>query len=273
MKTKTRKEEFMRGKIAVLTILGFVLSLGAFFTLARAEEQQSEAYVIWEIVVKPSKILQYEEAVKEEIATYNKQNWPYASFAYSTLDYCYYFLTPVKSFADLDAIKKDWLKILDKLGKEKYQEFWNRKAKTIEYYKYGIIHRSPELSHAPESLELRLEEANYIYWGLCHVKPGKEQAFEENFKKLVELYSSKGVTQYGWITFVGDMGTDMPFYFNAIPAKSAVDYWTRKKKGHAKVGVEQLSKIWTKGVLPNIRKYEPKLGRARPDLSCVPKEK
>lgn len=263
----------MKNKTSGLVILGFVLSLCSFFTSALAQEQQPAVYVIREIVVKPEEVSRYEEAVKEEIATYTKQNWPYSSIAYSTLDYNYYFLTPIRSFANLNDIQKAWSGILDRLGEEQFQENWDRMAKTVEYYKCGIIRHLPALSHVPDGLEPKPEQANYMYWGLMYVKPGKEQAFEENFKKIVGLYSSKGVSQYGWNTFVGDMGTDMPFYFNAIAAKSAVDYWTQKARGHAKVGVAQLGEIWDSGVMPNLRKYDYKLGRARPDLSYMPKEK
>jgi hypothetical protein len=84
---------------------------------------------------------------------------------------------------------------------------------------------------------------------------------------MITLYKSKNLEDinYGWKLYMGDIGTDMPFYFFIHSGKNAADFWYQEEKRHEAMGKE-LPDLWWK-VLETIRKYEYKTGWYRPDLS------
>jgi len=80
----------------------------------------------------------------------------------------------------------------------------------------------------------------------------------------VDLYKSKNISN-GWNTFIGDIGTDMPFYFWTASGKSAADFWSQGEKETKILGEEEVMKLEQKD-MALYRKYESKTGRPRPDL-------
>ncbi len=256
----------MKPKTAVFLSLGLLVSVLLSPALSQAQEQKGERFAIWEIVVKPSMAMKFEAMLKKEI----EMGPPYPWNAYSTDDNHYYFTTPIENYAGIDKLFKmeaDWAA---RMG-EKLQEMVKGFAGTYEYYRFGVYRTRPDLSYMPEKPRLTPEETKFLYWGFAYVEVGQEQAFENLFKKWVELYKSKNMAME-WGTAVLEMGAEMPFYFWNMSGKSAAEFFTEDEKATKMFDEKMLMELGNK-FMACLRKYEYKTGKPRPDLSVMPKEK
>jgi len=162
----------MRGKISILLALILAVGLCVLSTLAKAEEQKAEGYVVWDVFVKPSMAGQYEALAKEEVSLYAEVKFAYPWYTYSTDDFIYYYVMQVENFAALDKIYKAFAEAEKQMG-EKYQSLEKRFADTYEYTNVGLCHLRPDLSYTPKKPRLKPEESNFIWWRFAYVLPGK----------------------------------------------------------------------------------------------------
>jgi len=255
----------VKNKAAIFLAVGLFSVFLVLSGLAGAQEQKSQLYSITEVVVKPAMAAKFEAAVKKE----NELGYPFPSEAYSTDDFYYYFLTPIESYAGIDAMNKAEGEWAAKIGQE-YQALMKSVEGTFDYYRSGVVRSLPELSYAPKKPRLKPEEQKFITWGFAYVEFGKEKEFADICKQLVEVSKSKD-TSIGWNMFVVESGAELPFYFWAEGGKSAAEYYAESDKVVKKMGEEKFAELWNK-FLTTLRKYESKTGRPRPDLSNLPKK-
>jgi len=257
----------MKSKVIFTAV--FLLAFGSLFTLSQAEEQKSALLLVEEQIVKPAKIAELEASLKEMVAYCAEHNFPYGWETYSDDNYRYYYVIPIKDLTDINNIMKASAEFGKKVG-EPWQAMMNKYVGTYEYVKLGVMRTRPDLSYVPEKPRLQPDEAVYIRWGMCYVKADKTVEFEEIMKKWVALFKEKNVGD-GFNTFMGEMGTDNPFYFWAESGKSPADFFTWSEKIMEMIG-EEAEPLWMKtmGVL---RKFEGKGGMFRPELSYIPKKK
>jgi len=256
----------MRGKVSVILMVGFVVSLCATATLAQVEEQKATLFLFWDVLVNPSKVVEFEAATKEEVTLYSKHKFPYPWSSASTDDFHYYFLIPVDKFADIDNIYKALDETQKKMGAE-YQALMKRFSGTYEYTHMYMWYLNHELSYTPENPRLKVEEVKNIYYTYLYFKPGMEKEAEEIAKKWKALYKSKNISDRYYL-WVGDIGTDMPVYCVLGGGKSAADFFSQAEKNDKLLGEEAMA-LWEK-TLKLCRKIEQKTGRPRPDLSLIP---
>ncbi|MEE8179531.1 MAG: hypothetical protein V3T89_00215 [bacterium] len=256
----------MRGKVSIFLMVGFVVSLCATTTLAQVEEQKATLFLFWDVLVNPSKVVEYEAATKEEVALYSKHKFPYPWSSASTDDFHYYFLIPVDKFADIDNIYKALNETQRKMGAE-YQALMKRFSGTYEYIHMYMWYLNHDLSYTPENPRLKVEEEKNIYYTYLYFKPGMEKEAEEIAKKWKALYKSKNISDRYYL-WVGDIGTDMPVYCVLGGGKSAADFFSQAEKNDKLLGEEAMA-LWEK-TLKLCRKIEQKTGRPRPDLSLIP---
>jgi hypothetical protein len=238
---------------------------------ATAQEKKPQLYFIEDYVVKPSMIPQFEAALKEfTTGFFQPYAWPWPFEAYATDDFHYYFLYPAENMAGIDKMFANFYEMLGKFGEEKYDSLNRKLGDATEYFKQGTITLSPELSYIPEKPRLKPEEVKFVYWGFCYVLPGKEKDFEEQFKKIVALFKTKKISS-GFNSWIGGIGTEMPFYFYSETGKSPADFFLTSEKVMKLVDPD-VTNIWN-AVLGLMRKYEFKMGLVRPDLSYTPAAK
>jgi hypothetical protein len=259
----------MRGKSSVL-LLGLVFCLCALSNLAQAEEQNTQFLFIVQEVVKPSMIKDFEEATKEEFALIAEQNFPYTCYTYNSDDYIYYYVWPMKDYADIGNMMAAWGEMVQKIGVEKWSALGERKGKMFEYYKFWAAYYRPDLSYVQENPRFKPEEANFRYWVFLSILPGKELEFENICKEWLEL-DKKVDRMDSYDLFVGDIGTEMPFYFWEVKGKSAGDFFSQQEIYGGKTGDVGME-LWNR-TMALCRKVEDKTGWFRPDLSYIPKEK
>jgi len=231
------------------------------------EEEKGQLSIVEEVTVKPGGVAAYEAAAKEFPSILAEHGFPHAFEAYATDDYHYYFVYPVENLADIDNIHKSWMKLLESWGLDKWEKMEKQISGSLETYRFMLLRSRPDLSFNPEHHPYDPAKSNYLLWGYCYLKPGMEKAFEQNFKDFVTLFTAKEVP-FGWNTFQGDFGTEMPVFIYAEWADGPAAFWTEVEKSMAKVGDESEA-LWNE-TLSMLRRYEVKTGMSRPDLSYRP---
>jgi hypothetical protein len=258
----------MKTKVSIV-LVSFVVCLCGFTTLAQAQEQKAQLYVIWDVVVKPSTVGDYEAATKEEVALYAKYKFPYTWTVSRTFDNHYYFLIPVENFAGIDDIFTAFDKVEEMAGEE-YKKLQDLFVGSYEYVQPAVYSLNYELSFLPEKKEAESEEGNFICWDIQYINAGKEEEYEKLIKEFQHLFQSKNVSQ-AWECYQGIMGEKNPVYYWVTTAKNAVDFYTQNAKMWEALGKEGDS--FYEKLMNLIRKREMKTGWLRPDLSYMPKEK
>ena len=242
-------------------------SFGAASLAPAGEEEKGQLSFVEEVTVNPAGVAAYEAAVKEFTSVLADHGFPYAYEAYTTDDYHYYYVYPIKEFADVDALHKSWMKLLESWGWDKFAEMEKQISGSYENYRFMLMRSRPDLSYTPEEHPYDRDKSNYLLWGYCYVKPGMERAFEQNFKDFVTLFSAKELS-FGWNTFQGDFGTEMPLYIYAEWAEGPAVFWTEAEKTMEKAGDESEA-LWNE-TLTMLRRYDVKTGKNRPELSYRP---
>ena len=259
----------MRGKVLISLMVGLVAILWALTAWPQAEEPEAQLLLVEQVVVKPSMVAQYEAHVKEALDLFNKYQFPYPVYSYTTDDFLYYFVFPVDNFADIDNLYKAFGELEKKVGKEQWQAMMERTVGTLEYYQYSMYRYLPELSYTPEKPRLKPEEEVFFLWEFFYIPFGQEKELAEICQEWIELYKSENIPD-GWETYVGDIGTEMPIYVFSMMAKSAADYYSQSEKAMELLG-ERYKELSEK-THAICKKLVFKTGRFRPELSYTPKE-
>jgi len=215
-------------------------------------------------------IKEFEEATKEEFALIAEQNFPYACYTYNSDDYIYYYVWPMKDYADIGNMMAAWGEMVQKIGVEKWMALGEHKGKMFEYFKFWAAYHRPDLSYVQENPRFKQEEANFRYWVFLSILPGKELEFENICKEWLEL-DKKVNRMDSYDLFVGDIGTEMPFYFWEVKGKSAGDFFSQQEIYNGKIKDKGME-LWNR-TMALCRKVEDKTGWFRPDLSYLPKKK
>lgn len=260
----------MKGKALISLTIVLIVSLWVIPALPQAEEPKPQLILVEEVVVKPAKVAEWEAHVKQAIELFTKYEFPYQLYAFSYDDFHYHFCRLIDNFADIDNFYKAYEGWSKKMGPEQWESLMKSGIGTLDYYRYFLIRYRPDLSYILEELGFNLwKEGHFIFVKSCYLNFGTEKEYEEITKKWVDIYKNKSIPS-GWWTYVGDIGTNMPFYMFVIRAKSAADYYSQSEKIQKLLG-EEIKKLMGKTWSP-VRKFETKTGRFRPDLSYLPKE-
>jgi len=264
-KSSQVKESFMKRKISIVLMVGLVVSLCAFTTLARGEEQKAQLMVTYEVVVNPPKFLEYEASLKEFKVLWTKQKFPLPYDVYKTDDYYYYFFVPVENLGDIDIIYSS----MEKAGKE-LQEHTKRYAGTYESETGGTFINRPDLSYAPEKPRIKEEDVNFMRWYYYYLYPGKELAAEEIAKEWMALYKSKGIRD-PFNLAVAQLWSGLPLLVVAMWGESEADFTQQDEKNMKRMGDQAL--VLQKKTMSVCRKIEVRSATYLPDLSYMPEEK
>lgn len=263
----------MKSKILALSSVGLAVAVCLFAlpVSTQAQEQKAQGYLMIDYVVKPSMAKQFEAATTEEIGLYAGIKFPIGWTAYSSDDFHYYFFIPIGNFAAIDGIYAAFGEAEKQLG-EKYKLLEKRTEGTYEYYRAAVVYLRPDLSYTPAEPNIKPEESNYIFFELTYILPGKEEEFEAYCKEWAALCQKIGF-HIGYAAYKGDIGTDMPFYFWAMSAKTQADTFIEEERIMKLLSQEEKEELGAayEKAFAYFRKYETKNGRSRPDLSYTPK--
>lgn len=260
----------MKAKICVLLAGVFVACFFAQVMLAQAQEQKPQLWFVEDMVVKPSKINDFEAVTKDFNAVFKKYGFPYPMNTYSSDDFHYYLFYPVENLSDLQKAYEIFGDIGKKLGEANLQALMKRQGDAIEYYKQYFLRTMPELSYLPKKPRLKPEEKSAFIWDIYYCVPGREKEVEELGKEWMQLLKSKNYNDEV-LYYIGDIGTEFPVYYGVLFAKDFADLYAQNKKMWELMGDEG-GKLYDK-MMPLVRKREGKSGWYRPELSFTPEKK
>jgi len=266
----------MKNKISYLLSLGSAFATCLFMLpdYTRAQEQKAQGYLMIDYVVKPSMAKEFEAATIQENGLFAGIKFPYCWTAYSTEDFHYYFFTPIETnFASLDRFSAALIEAEAQLG-ENYRTLEKRMEGTYEYYRETLVCLRPDLSYTPAKQNIKPDESNYIFFEFTHILPGKVKEFEAYYKEWAALCQKIGF-HIGYAAYQGDIGTDMPFYFSAMSAKTQADTFIEEERIMKLLSQEEKQELGAayEKAFAYFRKYETKNGRSRRDLSYMPRAK
>lgn len=259
----------MKGKVSIILVVCLVVGFFSLTALAQAEEQKPQLFAVWDVVVYPSKFMEFEAANKEFVALAAKHECPFPWTAYRTSDFHYYFLIPIENLAGLDKVMDYFGKVAEKAGKE-YEAIQKGMAGTYESETLGAVLLRTDLSYNPEKPRVKTEEMNFVWWNYYYIKSGKEKEAEEIAKEWQALWGSKKITDF-FNVFQYFLGPDIPAMVAAGGAKSEPDYYSQTEKNIKKMGDEYAA--LTKKTMDACRKFEQRTGTILRELSYIPKEK
>ena len=238
----------------------------ALCAVTAAAQQQAPAFLyVHEEVAKPSMLMEYEKTAKEFGAMMRGANIPFYYNAVSVDDFHYYYVTPLKSFGDVDKMMQVFMVDLpQKVGKSKVSEFMQRSGTTFENTNEWLVIRRDDISYQPAKPRLKPEEVAYLQYDFYYVKPGMEEMVDQisnDWKSaLSAMNSGDGFTVYQAV-----VGGDLPLVVVVTQGKSPSDLAAQTAKTMESLGDKANAlNAKTMGI---VRKFETKIGRLRPDLS------
>jgi hypothetical protein len=261
-------ETAMQRRIDLSVVVIAILALAIVPVIANAQEGEVERIIMEEQKVIPEHVFAYEAAVKEFIPLLAENGHPVPFMTFEGEDMTYYFGTQIKDLAEVQEHWEIWKKFVEKVGMETLQPHLDKFTGIFEYSKQSVWRHLPDLSYSSDPPKFDPEESPFRFWGFMYVKGGMEQQFEAAFKKFVDLFKEKEVA-WGWETFVGELGTEMPVYVYAEHAPGPGLFWTEAEKVQKQLD-EETMKLWAE-LVAMVRDVEFIRTTYRPDLSYAPK--
>jgi hypothetical protein len=266
----------MKAEFPYRLSLGLAVMIGLLVPAfsAPAQELKAQGCLLTEYIVKPPMVKEFETVTIEEIAMFANVNFPYGHSAFSTEDFHYYFITPIgKDAASIDQFNAALTEAEARLP-ENYEMLEKRMAGTYEYYREIVVYLRPDLSYVPAESDLKAGESNYVLFEWTYVLPEKEKEFETYHKDWAAFCRKIGF-KIGYTAYRGIFGTDNPCYISTMMARTQADTFAEQErimKTLSPEALQELEAMYGKA-FSYFRKYEPKSGRSRPDLSYTPKAK
>ena len=257
----------MKGKFSFF-LLGIIF-LCALSISTYGDEKEVQLYAAWEVIVHPSKYLDYEDAYKQLLNVYAEYNFPYTCYVYREDDFHYWFCMPIDNYEALDDINSH----LERVGKaagDDYQIPMNRMSSYCDAVNTGTVKVRWDLSHIPNEPRVNYGDWNFFWECYYYVKPGMEKEAEKILKEWQTLYKSHDIPDIVDV-WVGDLWSEVPFFFMVIGGKSEADYYVQSEKNIELMG-EQYWELM-KRTHAICRKVVPKTGKFMWDLCYMPTKK
>ena len=220
----------------------FVIALAAILCLVLAanavvQEQQPVFYCVVTHQIKPDKVEEHNDAMKDLAAAYTKHGFSYPYSGYSADRFRWYLILPMKSICDLDQVFMEIGKMPEKAGRE-WQSIVEREHDSLESWSAGVYMARPDLSYVPENPRLQEGEGTFVRWTIIRLRlVDDEEKMYDILRRWAELYKRKGIRDGYWIS-VSIIENDMPVMVVAQDARDEADYYENGKRIHEQLGGE-----------------------------------
>lgn len=234
-----------------------------------AQPAEGPLHVVHEERAKPSKIAEYEAANKDFQAMVKKNLAAMPNFRYTALqgeDFTWYFVAPIKGFAGMDAIGKDFAALAQAEG-ARFADLMKRGGATMEYMKDWVVMELPTLSYQPATPRLKPEELKLFRYDYYYVMGDKEMEAEAVAAEFAALYRSKNMPN-GYRVFKGVAGIETPVIIVESGGKDAADLQAADDKDRAALG-DAFQKLIARA-FSITRRFETKNGVLRNDVAVPP---
>ncbi|MGD9344414.1 MAG: hypothetical protein PVH84_01040 [Candidatus Aminicenantes bacterium] len=176
---------------------------------------------------------------------------------------------PIGNYEALDDINSH----LERIGKaagDDYQILMKRMSSYCKSINTGTVKVRWDLSHVPNEPRVNYEEWNFFWECYYYVKPGMEKEAERILKEWQTLYKNRNIPDILDV-WVGDLWSEIPFFFMVIGGRSEADYYAQVEKNIELMGEEYYELM--KRTHAICGKVVPKTGKLMFDLYYIPKEK
>jgi hypothetical protein len=234
-----------------------------------AQPAEGPLHVVHEEHVKPSRIAEYEAANRDFQAMVKKNLAAMPNFRYTALqgeDFTWYFVAPIKGFAGMDAISKDFAALAQAEG-ARFADLMKRSGTAMEYWKDWVVMELPTLSYQPATPRLKTEELQFFRYDYYYVMGDKEMEAEAVAAEFAALYKSKNVPN-GYRVFKGVAGIETPVIIVESGGKDAADLHAADAKDRAALG-EAFEKLIGRAFAIT-RRFETRNGMLRNDVAVPP---
>lgn len=210
----------------------FSFLLVVFFALSVfAQEEENQLYYTIKHTVKPEKIDEYKELLKEWTSACKEYDYPFGISAWRSSYPDFYYFYPVKDYnAKKEVIDENW-KIVPNL-----QEGWGSKfMETLESWDDFFIRERDNLSYNPET---KVDGLDYAEFWIHYPKPGTNEKYVKAFKQAVDIHKKTNF-EYRIARFSGDIGMNSrPAYITVFWGKNPADLYTHTGKAWESLGEE-----------------------------------
>jgi hypothetical protein len=245
------------------------ISIFASGILIAQQEMKDQLYLVHEEVAKVNMWDQYEKTSKQwvEYMTEGGLDLPYVRASQKD-DGHYYYLIPISNYADIDKFPDIFKSAIDKIGKDKWDNFMTENNSSMETNKDFVAKWSAEYSYVPKEPRIKPEEAGFIHWIFFTYKLEKRQEVLDVLAEWKNLYAKNNIPD-GWSIWLIDLGEVNNMVALTEAAKDGASFYSNMKENSEKLKTEE-NKLWEK-LSANVLTMEEKYGRPRPDLSYYKK--
>lgn len=199
-----------------------------FFSAFLVQSASSQVFYLNEDHVKPSKVDEYEIALKEYIDILSTNNFPFPITVNQSTDLVYYISAQIRNtYADIDSITFAFNRIANK-DTDAWDNMFNKFNDTYSINKTSCYYFAPALSYIPEEPALAADESIYQEAWFIQIKLGTAAKFNALLKEYVALCKEKGVG-YPMNVYRGLIGMNQGTYILCSPAKDPADLWQSEK--------------------------------------------
>ncbi|KFB00260.1 hypothetical protein IA57_12655 [Mangrovimonas yunxiaonensis] len=211
--------------------------------------------------VKPSKIWEYEKIAKEFFEACKKHN-PKANWIVSnTNDDRYLYVSPIKSYADLDI--NPFKDMAEAMG-DSFNNIFERFNTCYDKHSNHIVHLMEELSYMPNGISQVQEGQDYRKYLFLYHTPANYSKLKEAIKEVKDLYVNKKSEEH-FRVYRSGFGSEEDYFLVAISYKDEVDAAAKAKASRDLIG--EAGKPVFQKVMEHTARFEEVRARMRPDLS------
>jgi hypothetical protein len=248
-----------------------LLLLMMFSCIALSQDQpKDQLFYIHEEVAKLDKIDQYNQTSKEFDQMMKDLKLDVPSIrASETDDLHFYYLVPLKNYADIDKLSSAFNDMFSKGDKDKMNKNMKENAEAIDYTRELVFRQSNELSYRLGESKLDMNKRNFIHFDYYTFKPEDRKEVMALAAKIKKLYEDKKI-ETPYVVWLADMGEHNNLIVVTTLAKDAVSFYQQIDKDNAALG-KDMETLWNQ-MIPMLEHFEHKNGHTRPDLSYIKSE-
>ena len=233
-------------------------------SITAQENNNSQMYLIHVDPVKPSMLSEYEKTASKFVKMCKDNNFSQNFTTLVTEDNKYYYISPLKNFAELD--KDPMASLREKVGAEEFGKVFRDFDKCYDVHQDFVLTLDNELSYMPDGMTTTIEGENYRENTRYYFSPADTEKAEEVAKAFKKFYSDNNIKTH-YRVYRSGFGAEGSYFMVAVAAKDAMDMERKNAEARKAMGskVEELNANLNKILL----KTETMRGWIRPDLSYV----
>jgi hypothetical protein len=236
---------------------------------ATGQQPQGQLFFVEVDHVKPGSVSQYEAALKQvttEVTPVLQPSTDMPGFrTWATDDFRFASLTPVKDYGQFGNLLKQWDAMMQKLGKQKTDQWDASILPNVEYTDRYFMREVPEWSYMPAGVQMTPDQTPVCLveeWYMTAEGRLKIDSFAKAYRRNVEQKK----LPHGYIAYRGGLGMEQPVVIVVACAKTRAELAANDEADNKLLGPETMQMV-VRDFLPLARKVKRFHVQYRPELS------